>query len=212
MSVGRRVKHLIDSHGHSLRQAAALTGQSYETIRRIINGYEGPTLVYNVTKIANGYKVSPKSLLEGLDPKGDFEFSIQQGSAYQRLDMMAMSPQERLRLTLDFLQARYRSVSTVDVLAAVSGMENSELESILSDWESRQPDLTTTLAIARGIHRLTRISMSWFVCGRLEQESGSKPFVERCCQLLVQATKGSKKHSAGRTQALLQVVEATVAG
>lgn len=210
MAVGRRVEHLLDSHGHSLRQAEAITGVSYETIRRIIKGYEGPTLGYNVTRIANGYKIDPKALLDGLDPKGDFEWTIHQAPPGQRLEMVMMSLHERVRLTLSFLTDKYPSVCGHDLLATASGLHVNQLDAVVRSWATKPPDLSTTNAIARGISRLTKISISWFLCGWLPQETVEQPFVERACQLCVGVTRLSKRHTAERTRTLLQLVSEVV--
>jgi transcriptional regulator with XRE-family HTH domain len=212
LAVGRRVKHLIDSHGHSLRQAEAITGVSYETIRRVINGYEGPTLVYQVTKIANGYKVDPKALLEGLDPKGDFEWTIHQLPPGQRLEMAMMSLHERVRVTLSFLRDKYPSVCRVEVLAPVSGLQPDELDTIMRRWAIRPPDLRTTLDIARGISRLTSISMSWLVHGWIAQEEAQRPVTERIARLCFRVTQRSKQHIPDRTRTVLQLVRSAIGG
>lgn len=206
MSLAARVKHLLDKNGHSFRTAQKRTGVSYETIRRITKGEYGPGVEQHVRRIAQGYNISEKALLEGLDPCGDFEWTIQQAPAVQRLDFLMTSSQERLRLTLDFLRGKYPSVVTIELLAAASGLATADLETILSRWEARQPDLTTTTAICQGIHRLTGISASWFSHGWLKAETPTKAFRDLSSRVIFRATGRSKRHSPERTPKLLKLI------
>jgi transcriptional regulator with XRE-family HTH domain len=211
VSVGKRIKHLLDTHKHSLRQAEKRTGVSYETIRRICNGYEGPTVHYYVRKIAQGYGINERALLEGLDPKGDFEFTIHHAPPDQRLDLMIMSRQERLRLTLDFIRSKYPSALPIPVLEVDSGLETQELAALIARWQQRPPDRVTTLAISRGVSRLTGIPMKWFLAGWLDAETPEKPFADRACRLCSKGI-GQTKVRSDLTKQVIQIVQEIVAG
>ncbi len=206
MSVGGRVKHLLDSHGHSLRKAHEITGICHETIRRIINGWEGPTLIGYIRRIAEGYRaqgyhVDETSLMEGLDPKGDFEWTIRQAPPLNRLEMVVMSVQERVRLALDFLRARYPKVCAPELLTTASGLRKDEFDR----WRSRPSDLVTTLALATAVNHLTGISKEWFTDGWLKAEAIEEPFLDRVCRLASRA-QGSSRFVSNRIPELLQAV------
>ncbi len=215
MSVGGRVKYLLDSHGHSLRKAQEITGVSHETIRRITNGWEGPTLIEYIRRIAKGYRsrgyhVDEKSLMEGLDPKGDFEWTIHQSPFSQRLEMVMMSLQDRVRLTLDFLRAKYPSVCRIETLAAASGLNTADLARILTRWQSRPPERTTAIAIAYGIHRLTDISMMWFNHGWLDGSEMSQPFIGRVSLFCTRLNPKSSWHSNAYIPNLLDIMRSEI--
>ncbi len=216
MSVGRRLKHLLDSHGHSLRKAQEVTGVCHETIRRIINGWEGPTLIHYVRQIAGGYRaqgyqVDEKALMEGMDPRGDFEWTIRQAPPVQRLELALMSIQDRVRLALDFLKAKYPSVCRHEVLATASGLQRDELESLLCRWGRRPPDLVTALALATAVSHLTGLPKKWLVAGWLQTEQVEDPFADRICRVFAKA-QGSGRCAADRIPRLLEILRRKVAG
>lgn len=210
MSIAMRVKSLLERHGDSFRTAAKKTGVSYETIRRIVNGYDGPTLSYHVIRIAHGYGIGEKSLLEGLDPKGDFEWTIHHSPPTQRLDFLMMSRPERVKLTWDFLRAKYPSAVTLPLLAAASGLHETVLTGIMSRWDSRHPDINTTMALANGLHRITGISLFWFDQGWLEIERAGKSFPDRLAQLCLRSADQSRRHTPKKTHQLIRFVNALV--
>lgn len=210
MSLGMRVQQLIDGRGHSLREAEEVTGVSRETIRRIIKGYCGPTADFYAKRIAKGYGVPERALLEGMDPKGDFEFTITQAPSAQRLEFLLMSRQERVRLAIDFLQAKYREVCSIDLLAAASGMSSDELRDVLSRWELRVPDLATSTALALGISRVTGISSTWFTHGWVSSEHVSSVFTGHICRLCTTTIRDGRRHPPRKVQEVLRLVARVV--
>jgi|GEM_PF-3048013 len=210
MSLGMRIDQLITSHGDSLRDAEIKTGVSRETIRRLIKGYRGPTAEHHAKQIARGYGVPEKALLEGLDPKGDFEWTITQASPSERLEYVMMTRQERVRLTLDFLTAKYPAICALELLSAASSMTEPALATLLARWESRTPDLATATLLAQGLSRLTGISMSWFTFGWVSGAKAGAAFSGRACQVCVTTAPRSSRHSAQRTQQMLNLLRQLV--
>lgn len=183
MSVGQRMQAFLNIHGHSYREAEAITGVSNDTIRRICKGYFGPTTPYQIGRFVAGYQaagfqIEEKGILEGQDPRGDFEWTIRHTPAGQRVGYIGMPVHRRVRLTLSWLAARYPAVCDARALAAASGLEVSQVAALLHAWESAVPDSTTALELAKGVHRLTGISLSWFRFGWLESESPKRSLVE----------------------------------
>lgn len=181
MSVGARVRQLLDSHSHSYLEAAKRTGVSHETIRRIVMGHEPPKLRLYLRKIAAGYGVEELALLEGASPKGEFEWAIRHAPLSQRLEWMLMSPAQRVKLTLTFLGQRYSSAITPKMLAAACGMDPSEVTEILGCWELRMPDRVTCLELSEAVHGLTGISLTWMRSGRIVGREDILPYLARFC-------------------------------
>lgn len=167
MDAGGRVQELLDSHGHSYAKAEEITGVSRETIRRICLGHKPPKLHKYIRQIAKAYGLDELSLLEGASPKAEFEWNIRRATAGQRLDWLLMTPAQRLKMTLRFLQVKYPSTVAVSVLASAWGKTQIEVCSLLEKWITSPPDRQTAHNLAGAIHGLTGIPMSWFSKGRL---------------------------------------------
>ncbi|HEY3365734.1 MAG TPA: helix-turn-helix transcriptional regulator [Symbiobacteriaceae bacterium] len=183
MSVGHRLQAYLDKLGHSYRDVERIAKVSRETVRRICNGYDGPTIEYQVKKIVRGYQaagfdLNEDYLFEGRNPKGDFEWMIGHAGTGQRIAYLSMTIQQRVRLTVTFLGARYPTLCEPERLSVASGLDPKIVERVLTTWERQPPDVETALALARGITRLTEICRNWFRCGWLDTESPSRALVE----------------------------------
>lgn len=169
MSVANRLKRLLDLHGHSYAKAEEITCVSRETIRRIANGEQPPKLPIYLRKIAAGYGVDEFMLLEGATPKGEFEWTVRHSSPAQRLEWLLMSQAGRVKLTLDFLRARYPQLVPPRVLAAAARISEHEVLNLVDRWEIVPPDRRVALDLAHMLHSLTGISLAWFLWGGLAE-------------------------------------------
>ncbi len=167
MSVGSRVQHLLDSHGHSYAQADQLTGVSRETIRRICIGHNPPKLRFYLRKVAQGYGIDELSLLEGASPKGEFEWIIRHAAPGQRLEWALMTRSQRVKVTLDFLMRKYPEKVTTKLLASACGRPELAICTLLARWRVSPPDRRTADLVAEAIHGLTEIPVSWFRSGQV---------------------------------------------
>lgn len=210
MSLAIRVKTLLDRHGDSLRKAQQRTGVAAETIRRILKGYEGPSVVVHVRRIAEGYGLEEKALLEGMDPRGDFEWTIQHAPPAQRMEFLMMTIPERVQLAVSFLQARYSAVLSPTLLAAASGLTDEHLDSLLSNWTSKTMDISTSMALAQGIGRLIGISPEWFRFGWIGTESASSLVKDRLSGFASRVAHKARRHTPQKTQQVLRLATGLV--
>jgi transcriptional regulator with XRE-family HTH domain len=74
--IGRRVEKLRQAHGESLRDAAARTGVSHTTIRRIELGEVTESFNRTLLAIANGYGVPVEWIHTGKNPPEDFDTQL----------------------------------------------------------------------------------------------------------------------------------------
>lgn len=176
MSVANQLRQLLETHGDSAVAAARRSGVARETIRRILNGHKPPKLPLYLRKIALAYGLDERALLDGASPRGDFEWQIRHAPATQRLEWFLLSPAQRLKMTMHFLQAKYPTVIRAKVLAAGCGMSERQFLCLLRRWELHPPDRVVALELAEILHSLTGISRSWFVQGSLSPgwQEGSK--------------------------------------
>lgn len=169
MTTAQRIKYLMDKHCHSVREASRKTGVPKTTLLRLLEGSEA-NLSKWVSFIARGYEVDPDALLGGKDPRSDFEWSVRRASCRERFDMVLMTMQERLRMTLDFLTKAYPRRCSLVQIAGASGLALRDVEVLRAIWEQTPPDLVTAKALALGIVEVTGIPGVWFLYGLLEDE------------------------------------------
>lgn len=170
MSIDGKLRQLLDMHGHSYAEAEKVTGVCRETLRRLANGHKPPKTPQYLKEIAEGYKVEHLWLMDSATPKGEFEWSIRHAPPSQRLEWMLMTPAQRVKVTLDFLKARYPDRVSFTMLATACGMTESELVGLLQRWQTTPPDRIVALEVAKAIHGLTGISRSWFLTGRFSED------------------------------------------
>lgn len=169
--VGTRVAKLRSAHGDSLREAALRTGVSHTTIARIEKGEVTGSFHSTLRKIAEGYGVKVEFLLNGRDPRQEFEFSIRRLSPSERNKLYFVAPRTRTKMVLDFLSAEYGPEFSLEHLAMQIGLDGSRFAELLANWNSADTSEDVYIKVAESLSRLTGISSHWFHWGALDDET-----------------------------------------
>lgn len=177
MTTAQRVRLLLTRNGDSIRDAARKSGLSKSTVARIIDGSAANVDKW-VKQLAQAYKVDPNSLIGGLDPKSDFEWSIRRADLRERFEMVLMTLQDRVRLTMEFLDRNYPNRFSFNHVVAASGGNREELLGQISRWDSIPVDLQVARLLAKTVERLTAMDARWFDDGLLTDEASPRQLAE----------------------------------
>lgn len=188
VQVGRRVAKLRSAHGESLREAAIRTGVSHTTIARIEKGEVTGSFHSTLRKIADGYGVKVEYLLNGRDPRQDFEFSIRRLTTEERSRLYFVSPRTRVKMVLDFLIAEYPSEFPVEQIALAIGFDVRTFQALLDQWNTADLPEEANIRISEALSRLTGISSHWFRWGALGAEP-AEPVAAETVQAYVNLMK-----------------------
>lgn len=167
MQVGKRIAKLRASHGESLREAAIRTGVSHTTIARIEKGEVVGSFHSTLRKIADGYGVRMEFLLNGRDPRHDFEVAVRRLPPEERSKLYFAPARTRIQMVLDFLVAEYPSEFSLDQVAAMAGCPEEDFEGFLQRWHANQLSDEANVRLAEALSRMTGITPHWFRWGSL---------------------------------------------
>lgn len=166
--IAERVARLRQAHGESLREASLRTGVSHTTVARIEKGEVTGSFHGTLRKIADGYGVRVEYLMTGRDPKRDFDFTLADLPAHERIRLWFMSPRARIRVLLDFLLSEYADLFTLDMIAEQAGLQSAQVQAALGNW-GEAPD-QVCMPLGHVLSRLTGIGLEWFWFGAAEGE------------------------------------------
>lgn len=206
MTTAQRIRHVLIKHGDSVRKASQKTGIPKSTLCRLLEGSEA-NLGKWIAMLAATYQVDPNSLVGGQDPKSDFDWSVRCASSRERFDMVTMTVQDRVRMTLEFLARTYPRRCSALQIALVAGMGPREVETLLASWDQVPPDLTTTKILSHAINTLTGISARWFDYGLLDDEPCLSGLSRSLPKVVVLAQRSRAHRATALARPVMEVAE-----